>query len=201
MKEIIKENRLRLGLTMKELADRVGVSEATVSRWESGEISNMRRSAIVSLAKELHISPSTLMGWEEYHLPTKTVKIPILGSVPAGVPIEAITNILGEVEIDELLTLSGKYFALKIQGDSMLPEIKDGDVVIVRQQENVENGEIAIVYVNGHDATCKKIVTTKTAIILQPLNPAFNAQSFDWEEANEIPVRIIGKVIEARRFF
>ncbi len=83
----------------------------------------------------------------------------------------------------------------------MSPKIEDGDVVIVRKQSEIESGEIAIVYVNGYEATCKRVITNKTGLILQPINPTHFPQSFDWSEVHELPVAIAGKVVEARRFF
>lgn len=189
--ERIKKRREQLGLSYQDLADRTGLSKSTLQRYETGAIKNLPLNRLEDLASALQVSPAYLMGWEEYELPIHTVKIPILGSVPAGIPIEAITNIVGEVEIDEKLTLSGNYFALKIKGESMMPDIKDGDVVIVREQDSVETGEIAIVYVNGYEATCKKVIINKTNLILQPLNPTYEAQAFDWSEVHELPVAIV----------
>lgn len=193
----IRKQREKLGLSYQELADKTGLSKSTLQRYETGAIKNLPLDKLDDLAKALLVSPAYLMGWEE--VSNKTVNIPILGSVPAGVPIEAVTDIIGEVDIDEKLTLSGEYFALKIKGDSMSPEIRSNDIVIVRKQSQVESGEIAIVYVNGYHATCKRVMATKTGIILQPINPSFETLSYDWIEVGGLPVVIVGKITEVRR--
>lgn len=84
-------------------------------------------------------------------------KIPVLGVIPAGTPIEAVEDILDYEDISEDMARRGNYFALKVRGDSMLPTVKDGDVVIVRQQEDAESGQICVVMINGYDATLKEI--------------------------------------------
>lgn len=199
--ERIKTRREELGLTYQDLADRTNLHKSTLQRYETGAIKNIPLSRLESLAKGLNVSPAYLMGWDEISLPSRTVKIPILGSVPAGMPVEAVTDIVGDVEIDEALTLSGEYFALKIQGDSMSPKIEDGDVVIVRKQCEVENGEIGIVFVNDYEATCKRVFISDTGIILQPINPNHKIQTFNLKEQKRLPVVVLGKVIESRRFF
>ncbi|WP_459129891.1 LexA family protein [Guggenheimella bovis] len=203
MKDVIRKNRQMLGLTMKELADKVGVSEATISRWESGEIANMRRSKIASLAKALKISPLEIMGMENANVENRkeVSRIPILGSVRAGVPLEAIKDIIGYVDIDEAVSKKGQHIALKIKGDSMAPKILDGDIVIVRVQSEVESGSVGVIYINGYEATCKKIIYNETSLIIQPLNPSYDPMSFTWDEVEELPIKILGKVIELRRSF
>lgn len=129
------------------------------------------------------------------------IKIPVLGTVPAGIPLEAIEEVLDYEEITEDMARNGKYIALQIKGDSMLPTICNGDVVIVRLQPDVESGETVIVMVNGGDATCKKVVKHTSGITLVPNNPAYDPRFFTNEEISSIPVRILGKVVELRRKF
>ena len=99
------------------------------------------------------------------------VKVPVLGNVPAGIPIEAIQEIIGEEEIDRKTALSGEYFALKIKGASMEPRIFDGDIVIVKRQPNVENGQVAVVLINGEDATVKIVEKNEDGIIFSGNEP------------------------------
>lgn len=197
----IKNRREQLGFSYQDLADKTGLSKSTLQRYETGSIKNLPLNRLEDLANALHVSAAYLMGWEEVDLPTNTIKIPILGSVPAGTPVEAVQDILGYVEIDAQLGVTGKFFALKIAGDSMSPKIDDGDVVIVRKQSELESGEVGVVYVNGYHATCKKIIKNEGGIILQPLNTSHEPKAFTWKETETLPVVILGKVIESRRFF
>lgn len=127
------------------------------------------------------------------------IKIPLLGKVAAGIPIEASENIIGYEEITTKLAASGAFFALLIKGNSMSPDIKDGDKVIVRQQNEVENGQVAIVLINGHDAVCKEFKRTSTGVMLISRNPNFEPMIFTHDEIDETPVKVIGRVIEVRR--
>lgn len=221
VKDIIKAKRLELGMTMKELAEKVGVSEGTVSRWESGEIENMRRNVIVSLAKALKLTPAVLMGWNDsepssitYTLPPSHgedsvmvpvpggYRIPVLGRVVAGVPIHAVTDISGFEEIPEHMGRSGEFFALEIKGRSMEPTLHEGDVVIVRQQPEVENGEIAIVLINGDEATVKEVKESPEGITLIGHNVAiYTPHFYNRKEIESLPIQILGKVVELRRKF
>ena len=203
VKDIIKSKRLELGMTMKELAEKVGVSEGTISRWESGEIANMRRNVIVSLAKALNITPAVLMGWSEPDpIEARGVRIPVLGRVVAGIPIEAITDIIDYEEIPAQMAKSGTYFALQGKGRSMEPTLHEGDVVIVRQQPEVENGEIAIVLVNGNDASVKEVKEGPDGLTLICHNVGvYSPHFYTREQIQDLPIRIIGKVVELRRKF
>lgn len=127
------------------------------------------------------------------------VKIPLLGKVAAGLPIEAAENVIGEEEIPARLAESATYFALLIKGDSMSPYICNGDKVIVRQQSEVENGEIAIVLVNGSDAVCKEFKRLENGIMLISKNPNYDPMIFTHDEIDTKPVRVIGRVVEIRR--
>lgn len=196
----INAQRKKLNLTLKEVADYVGVSEATVSRWESGNIANMRRDRISALAQILRVSPIEIMGISdsEDHVCNEAVQIPVLGYVRAGIPMNAIENILDYEEISQVQACTGDFFGLKIKGDSMEPRIAEGDVVIVKKQETVENGEIAVVLVNGDDATVKKFYKTDAGIKLISTNPKYDPFFYTPAEVNNLPVTVIGKVVELR---
>lgn len=129
------------------------------------------------------------------------VKIPVLGRVAAGVPIEAIQDVLGEEEITEDMASTGEFFGLRISGDSMSPDIQDGDTVIVKQQNDAESGDIVIVYVNGHDATCKRLRKYRDGVELVPINPSYDTKFYSDVEIEKTPVKIIGRVMESRRKF
>lgn len=129
----------------------------------------------------------------------KGMKIPVLGSVAAGTPIFAEENYIGSEEISEELASTGEFFGLRIHGDSMSPRISDGDIVIVRQQDDAESGDIVIVLINGDSATCKKLMKYTDGISLLSFNPAYEPMTFTNKEIEDKPVRIIGKVVENRQ--
>lgn len=202
IRTLIKEKRIEKKYTMKELAEKVGVSEATVSRWESGEISNMRRGGIMRLSKVLDIPPSVILGLQDntnnFNRP-KGVRIPVLGEVVAGVPIDAVEEYIDWEEITPELAETGGFFALKIKGDSMEPRIVAGDVVIVKMQSTADTGDVVIAMVNGDDACCKRFIKQSDGIILQSFNSAYTPMFFTKEDIETKPVSIIGKVIENRQ--
>lgn len=135
----------------------------------------------------------------EYSNLLKRKRVPVLGKVAAGIPIEEITDILDweDVSRDE----KGELFGLKVQGNSMAPRIQEGDVLIVRQQPTAETGDVAIVQINGDSATCKKIVKHSDGISLISFNPAYEPMTFNNKEIENLPVRILGIVIENRQKF
>lgn len=209
--EFIEKRRKELGITLDEIGKITGVGKSTVKKWETGLISNMGRDKIANLSKILKVSPAVFINDsiddynEAVNLPVmskpKGVKIPVLGYVRAGIPISAVEEILDYEEISEEMSRQGKFFALKIKGDSMEPKFSEGDVVIVQQQSTVENGDIAVVLVNGDDATVKKFYRSDSGIKLISTNPAYDPFFFTPDEVNTLPVQIIGKVVELRAKF
>lgn len=194
--KLMRESRLRLGLTMKQLAQKAGTSESAVSRWESGQIENMKRETILKVADALHLSPLVFFGYDLSE--EETVKIPIVGRVVAGTPILAEENIEGMVEISSKQDV-GIVFGLRVRGKSMEPNIRENDLLIVRQQSDVESGDIAIVMINGDEATVKQVKKTKDGITLIGFNVAVYSPCFySNKEIQELPVRVVGKVIESR---
>ena len=135
----------------------------------------------------------------EVKIVKKAIRVPVLGNVAAGIPIEAIENVIDYEEISEELAHTGDFFALKIKGDSMEPRICDGDVVIVRKQDYAESGDLVIVLVNGDSATCKKLAKYPSGIRLIPFNQAYEPLFYSNEEIENKPVRIIGRVVENRQ--
>ncbi len=129
------------------------------------------------------------------------VKIPVYGAVAAGIPFDAITDIEDYEEISADMAKCGEYAALRIHGDSMEPRMTEGDVVIVRVQSTIENGETAIVIVNGDESTCKKIKKTPEGILLISTNPKYEPMFYSNKQIEELPVRIFGKVVELRAKF
>jgi len=196
----MKERRLQLKKTLEEVGSVVGVSKATIQRYEKGAITNIPSDKIEKIAKALSTTPAFLMGWEENHMHSKGIRIPILGRVVAGIPIEAITDIEGYEEITPKMASLGEYFALKIKGHSMEPQILDNDIVICKCQSDVESGDIAIILVNGDEATCKQIKKSQEGVTLIGFNPVvYPPHFYSNKEIAELPVNVIGKVVELRR--
>ena len=202
IKDILSQRRKELNMTMKQVADKVGVSEGTISRWESGKIADMRRDKIMAYAQALNISPAIIMGWDNVDSSSTSEsihagkRIPVLGSVAAGIPIDAIEDVLDWEDISEDMAKTGEFFGLRIKGDSMQPRIVEGDVVIVRQQPDADSGDVVIVQVNGDKATCKRLAKYSSGISLISFNPAYEPMNYTNEQIEQLPVTIIGKVVE-----
>ena len=198
LKKHIDKYLERNNMLQKDFAKIIGVQPNTLSQW----INEKREpdfQTILKISQVLEISVDELFGLPRIGA-KKGVKIPVLGSVAAGIPIEAITDIEDYEEITEELAATGEYVALRIKGDSMSPKIENGDIVIIRVQNTIENGEIAIVIVDGDEATCKKIKKTPEGITLIPFNiEHYEPVSYSNKQIEELPVRIFGKVVELRR--
>ena len=203
--KIIKREREKAGISQTDFAKMIKVTKQTLYKYEQGIITNIPSNKIEEIANALGVSPSYIMGWEDTtEEPTpkrKGIVIPVLGHVAAGIPIEMIEDIIDTEEIPEDMAKHGEFFALKIKGDSMTPSINNSDVVIVRQQEDAENGDIVIATVNGNDAVCKRLKKYSDGLSLISLNPAYEPLYFNTSEIQGTPVKIIGKVVELRRKF
>lgn len=195
---IIKTLRAEKNLTQSALAELCGVHQTAVSQWEKGRTMPDAESLKI-LSSVLGASIDTILG--STASPVNSVKIPVLGYVRAGAPVEAIEEIIDYEEISPRLAASGEFFALSIRGNSMEPKMCEGDTVIVRKQSDIESGEVAVVLVNSMDATVKKVVKNGTGISLIPFNPDYSVMDFSAEEISKLPVSIIGKVVELRRKF
>lgn len=204
----IKERRIELKMSQDTLAELTGYRDrSSIAKIEKGEV-DISESKIREFAKALKVSPRKLMGWDEHTTQSellsqdkKGVVINVLGRVAAGIPLEAITDIIDTEEISQNLAKTGEFFGLQIHGDSMEPRMYEGDVVIVRQQEDAESGDIVIAMVNGYDATCKRLMKYVGGISLISLNSKYDPMMFTNQEIEEKPVRIIGKVVELRGKF
>lgn len=197
----IKEARKASKLTQRQVSEALNVTAATYSRYENNLIQPDPQT-LLKISKILNVSVDYLLGVETQQPSSQGVKIPVLGRVVAGIPIEAVTDILDYEEIPAAMAASGEYFALRVQGDSMAPRIKEGDVVIVRRQEEVENGEVAIVLVNGNEATIKEVQFGQFGITLVAWNPSvYTPHFYPMDEVASLPLRILGKVVELRGKF
>lgn len=197
----LKELRENKGLSQKQLANKLDVSQSTVGMWESKK-REPNFSTTEKIANFFGVSIDYLLDNTTYaNTPTK-IKIPVLGRVAAGIPIEAVEEIIGYEEISfKEFNAEYDYFGLVIKGDSMKPRMQSGDVVIVRKQETAESGDIAVVLVNGNEATVKKIKIGTDGLMLIPLNQEYEVMMYNNEEIESLPVSIIGKVVELRAKF
>ena len=207
--ERIKNRREFLGMSQEDLAKKLGYkSRSSINKFETDGRS-LPQSKIVAIAKALLVTPSYIMGWvneagEEIIKKDEKrivgVKIPVLGEVAAGIPIEAIEDIIDYEEISEDMARRGEFFGLRINGDSMLPRICKGDVVIVKQQSDAETGDTVIVRINGDSATCKRLRKyADGAIELISTNPSHEPMFYSVDQIKQLPVEIIGKVVENRQ--
>lgn len=193
----MRVRRQELGLTLEEVGNYVGVGKSTVRKWEHGDIENMKRDKIALLSKILKLSPLTFITGEvEYGTPDNIIplpkmkKIPLLGTIACGEPILAAENIEALINADENLNAD---FALRCKGDSMInARIFDGDIVYIREQPDVEDGEIAAVLI-GEEATLKRVYKYPSKVVLRPENPLYDDMIYSKEEMNE--VRILGKAV------
>lgn len=200
--ERIKEARKTAGLTQVELAKKTELSRSYI-----GDIEKDRYNPSVSTLQLIAKATNTPL--EELLPSTKSpssdsqgVRIPVLGRVVAGIPLDAIEEIIDYEEIPKSMAATGEFFALQVKGDSMLPTLKDGDVVIVKKQPTVDSGDIAIILVNGNEATVKEVKESPGGITLIGHNVAvYTPQFYSNEEIKSLPVQVLGKVVEMRRKF
>lgn len=189
-------------LQQKDVANAIGAKTTTFNMWCKGQ-AIPRSGMIQALADYFGILKGDLVDEKDFKSTnTKGVKIPVLGYVAAGIPIDAVEYIIDYEEIPDTMARTGEFFGLQIKGDSMEPRICDGDVVIVKKQPTVSNGEIAIVLINGDEATCKKVEKIANGIMLVPFNNSkYQNMFFSVEDIETLPVTILGKVVELRAKF
>lgn len=208
--EKIYRLRTENGLTQAEFGRIAGASDKAVSTWELGK-KEPRMKSLQNICAHFHIdinqfADTTSDIYNETTPPTRQdvhapIRIPVLGSVPAGIPIEAIEDIIGWEELPSSMAHSGKeYFALRVSGDSMYPKYLDGDIVIVRHSPTCDSGDDCIVYVNGYDATLKTVILGEDdSLTIRPINTNYAPRTFTKHEVAELPVSIAGVVAELRR--
>lgn len=194
----MKNRRKAIGLSAERIADILGVSPATIYRYENGDIEKVPGERLEPIARALQTTPAYLMGWEDdtSSIPANIIpmpemrRIPLLGSIACGEPILAADNIEDYLSIPK--DMAGD-FALTCKGDSMInARIFDGDIVYIRQQDTVENGEIAAILIDN-EATLKRVRLFDDHIVLEPENPMYKPLVYWNEEMNT--VRILGKAV------
>ena len=194
----LKEIREQRDMTQDELGEAVGANRVAISRYENGTIRPTSK-RMAALAEALGVTVEYLMGGERKPH-DGYITIPVFGTIPAGIPIEAIEDILDFEELSAAaFSPAHEYFALRIKGNSMYPSYLDGDTVIFRKQNDCENGDDCAVMVNSDDATFKRVKKSEDGIALMPLNPDYDVRFFTNRQIEDIPVRIIGVAVEIRR--
>lgn len=190
--ERIKKCRLDCGLTLLEMAQKLGVTESTVQRYESGEIKNPKHATVLEMSKIFGCSPSYLMGSNDDATEKDNsgrAKLPLLGKIAAGQPILASEECDYFSPIDD----TRADFCLRVRGDSMIGAgIKDGDIVFIRRQPSVDDGEIAAVLVED-EATLKRVYITDDAVTLISENPKYKPMIYTKKQCKNI--RILGKAV------
>ena len=200
-----------------ELSEKAHIPKSAISQYLSG-LYEAKQKSIFKLATALNVSEAWLMGLDvpmnksDDNILKKIgaipfssenmVKIPILGTVKAGYDYLAEENIVGTIMVDFALVKDGsEYFALKVKGDSMQPVLSENDIVLIKRQTDCEDGQIAVVLINGEEATIKKVKKSSNGIWLQPFNNNYEPLVFTNDEIESVPVQIIGIVKQLQREF
>lgn len=196
----IKALRLEKGISQEELGAKIGVKKAAINKYETGVVVNLKKSTIAKLAEALDTSPIYLMGWESESLSPlppnvmplpKMKKVPLVGQIACGTPILAEENITDYIDLPGHIRAD---YALLCKGDSMVNAgIQDGDIVYIRQQEEVENGQIAAVLVDEDEATLKRFYRMDGKVTLNAENPAHAPLVYVGDEISH--VRVIGLAV------
>ena len=206
----LKDLRQSKGLTGVELGEILNVSNKTISTWENNT-REPNQEMTATIAEYFNVTTDYLLGRNSttnelktdinYAIPlTGGVRIPVLGSIVAGIPNTAVTEYDEWIEISQSLAMRGEYFALRIKGDSMEPTLFDSDIVVIRQQPDVEDGEIAAVSIAGNEATIKRIYHRSDGIDIVGDNVrAFPRMFYSNHDIATLPIRIMGKAVEVRR--
>lgn len=192
IKDILKDRRLELQLTLEDVAKRVGVSPATISRWESGDIANMRRDRIAALAEALQISPAVIMGWDVdtpippgVHKP-QFKKVPMLGYAAAGQPLEDLNQDTPYYDVDNKYDVD---FCITVRGDSMIDaNINDGDIVFIKSMSEVPNGKIACVEIDNEKVCLKRFYKSGKTVSLASANSKYAPMFFTEDNCENIKV-------------
>lgn len=197
----IKSLRNQRGMKQSDLASRLNVQQGTISNWETGK-TEPDLASLTKMATIFEVTADYILGRSSpvQEIPAG-IRIPVLGSVPAGIPLEAIEDIIDWEELPPSMAAGGKdYFALEVKGDSMYPAFLEGDRVIIQKTDVCNSGDICVVRVNGDEATLKEIRIGKDrSLSLIPRNTNYAPRTYSADEIENLPVSIAGVVVELRR--
>lgn len=190
------------GMSYSELAAKTDIPKSALQRYATGETAKIPLDRLEAMARALKTSPSYLLGWdrgaENHSLPRGAIpvrsfeKIPIIGAVRAGWNGLAYEEADGYEYAD--VRTPDRYFFLKVTGDSMAPQINEGDLALVHRQQSADSGDVIVAVVNGEEGTIKRYVRQGAAVILQPFNPNYAPMVMAEDELNDF--RIVGKVVQ-----
>ncbi len=199
--ELMEQKHVKIA----DVANFTGLPYTTVDSIIKKKLKDIKFSSAKKIANYFGVPTEYLYNGEVSNvipisLPKNIVHIPVLGSIPAGMPIEAVQDIIEWVDIPEEWTHGERqYFGLKVKGDSMFPEYLEGDTVIIRKQPCCESGDDCAVMVNDTEATLKKVHKCEDGLELEAINPMYGRKKFTMEEVKYLPVSILGVVVELRR--
>lgn len=204
LNKLLSKAILESGMPISRIAEKSNISRQHIYKLMNGE-KNVSTNTLQNICSALNISIASLYEGEiiEEKKPG-IVKIPVYGHIPAGIPTEMIdTSFIEDYEeISEELCKGGKeYFGLKVKGNSMFPEFRDGDTIIFRKQDDCENNDYCAVSINHTESTFKKVIKKESGITLLPLNPEFEPMFFTNQEIEELPITILGVIKEVRRSY
>lgn len=221
--DLIKQYRTINKLSLRDFASRCGLSHTYISALEknidprTGKPIAPTLDTVKYVAKGMNTSIEEILkaldeqqefvvnqdlssAHKDNNITSNSAVVFIYGSIPAGIPMECIEDIIDTEEIPiEMLKGGKQYFGLKVKGNSMEPDYLDGDTLILEKADDCESGDDAVIMVNGNDGTFKRVFKNENGVILQPLNPTYSPMLYSNEQIENLPVRIIGVVEEIRR--
>lgn len=203
----LKHLRIQSGMTQEELAKKMDKDYSTIGKWELGQRSPIMTD-VIKIADIFQVSLEKLIGSsmiydnaEVVDINSDIVKIPVYGTIKAGIPIESQSDIIDYIDIPKEWTRGDKkFYALKISGDSMFPKYNENDLVIFEQNEDKEayNGKDCAVMINGTESTFKKVLLNEQGIVLQPYNTAYDIMMYSNEQIEQLPIKVVGIAREKR---
>ena len=219
--EIIKKYRDEHQMSLQDFANLIGTSRSYIHMLEKNVNPSTKKpispsiETLKSLANAMNMDLDILLkqlnSEQDIYIDEKEYKkqftshqssaiVFVYGTIPAGIPVECIENVIDTEEISaDMLKGNKEYFGLKVKGNSMYPEYLDGDTLILEKVDDCESGQDCVVMVNGNDGTFKRVFKNETGIILQPLNSEFQPLIYTNEQIKSLPVKVIGRVVELRR--
>ena len=203
----IKYVREKRGLSQSKLAEMIDVNQTTIARWEDeNRIPTIDKA--IQVSNILNIPLDILVGKnlqfdnvEPVNIDSNIIKIPVFGTIKAGIPIESQSDIIEYVEIPKIWTRGGKkVYGLKISGDSMFPKYNEDDIVIFEQNDDTTlyHGKDVAIMINGTESTFKKLLVNEQGIVLQPYNTGYDIMMFSKEDVEQFPIKVVGIAREKR---
>lgn len=197
----LKHLRIQNGLTQEDLAKKLDKDYSTIGKWENGTRSPIMAD-VLKIADFFNVSLKDLiqnnMIYDNAEPVTDTIKIPIYGSIKAGLPLESQNDIIDYMDIPREWSKGKRLFGLRLSGDSMFPKYQDGEVVIFKQDEDLENqkNKDCAIMINHTESTFKKLLVNDTGIVLQPYNANYDIMMFTNKEIEDLPITVLGIAIK-----